>query len=319
MLNPRQLIHFQTALRHGNLHRAADELGISQPALSKSIQALEAQLDVKLFVRSARGVEPTPFGKAMSAHGEALVAELLAAEGTAAHFRGGFSRSLRMGAGPTFCNWLLPMAMREFRLRYPTTRVWISVSMRDDLARQLRAGDIDFYIGLANDDDRAGLRQDILYSDRLAVCCRPLHPLNHCGPVDVSELADFEWAFIRSQGRDLAHPELLKVFLENGLGPPKSAVETDSAALVYALVSQSDTLCLRPIPLGHRLESIGGLVELPVPPIFPRLARAITFRDPAGLTGADLAMVRILKEVTSGFETVDDSSEPAIRVVSGQG
>lgn len=299
MLNPRHLVHFQTALRHGNLHRAARDLGISQPALSKSIQALEVQLDGKLFVRSSRGVEPTPLGTALSAHAGVIVSELLAAEAAAAHFRGGSRRSLRMGSGPTFCDWLMPAAIGEFRRRFPTTRLLVSINLRDVLQRRLMAGEIDFYVGRLDETNRVGTSHEVLYKDRLAVCCRSGHPLNHGRPVEVADLAEYEWAFIESQGAALARPQLLRVFMEHGLGPPRTALETESTTLVYALARESDVLCLRPVFAGRRSVSIGGLVELPVPASFPHITRAIIHRDPAGFTGTDLAMLGILHEVAT--------------------
>ena len=300
MLNPRQLVHFQTALRHGNLHRAARDLGISQPALSKSIQALEAQLDGKLFVRSSRGVEPTPLGIALSAHAGVIVSELLAAEAAAAHFRGGSRRSLRMGSGPTFCDWLMPAAIGEFRRRFPTTRLLVTISLRDVLQQRLMAGEIDFYVGRLDEVNREGTAHEVLYEDRLAVCCRPDHPLNDGRSVEVADLAEYEWAFIESQGAALARPQLLRVFMDHGLGPPRTALETESTTLVYSLARESDVLCLRPVVAALGAGSVGGLVELPLPPIFPNITRAILYRDPAGLTGTDLAMLGILHEVATG-------------------
>jgi LysR family transcriptional regulator of abg operon len=63
-LELRQIHHFLAVVRHRNLGRAAEELNISQPALSKSIRRLEQLLQVKLVERHPRGVEPTDFGRA---------------------------------------------------------------------------------------------------------------------------------------------------------------------------------------------------------------------------------------------------------------
>lgn len=307
MLNPRQMIHFQAAARHGNLRRAAVELGISQPALSKSIHALEARLGVELLTRSTRGVETTAIGKALSAHGEVVAAELLAAEATLEQMRGGGAQSIRIGAGPTFADWLLPMAINRFRQRHPAIRVSVTVGLREQLLHALKTGSIDFFLGSAFESDTKGLRHEVLYSDRLAVCCRPGHPLSGRRTIELAELVEYDWAFIRLQKGGLAQEELLRALLAHGVKSPRTALESDSATLVFATVSQTDTLCLRPIPLGYRLHSIGGLVELSVPPIFQRQTRGLTYRVPSGLTAADRAMVRALKEITADFRLVDDA------------
>jgi len=307
MLNPRHLVHFRTVILHGNLRRAAEQLGISQPAITKSIKALEAQIDAQLFTRTNRGLEPTALGRALSSHAEVIVSELLAAEATTAHYRGGSRRSVRMGAGPTFSDWLMPLAASVFRRRFPTTRLLVTVGLRETLQKRLNAGEIDFYVARAESGSGNSATQEILFEDRLAVCCRPEHPLNSGRQIDVEELGSFDWAFIHSQGDGLAQPELMRVFAGRGLGPPKTALETDSATLVYALVRESNVLCLRPTFRGRKLDSIGGLVELPVPDIFPTVPRAIMFRDPRGLSPIDMAMVSILRDVATNLESGNDS------------
>ena len=301
MLNPRYLVHFRAVMLHGNLRRAAGQLGVTQPAISKSIRALEERIDAQLFVRSGRGLVPTPLAHALAAHAEVIAAELLAAEATTAHFRGGSRRSVRMGAGPTFSDWLMPAAAGVFRSRFPDARLLVTVGLRETLRKKLGAGEIDFYVGRAEAGSDNPGAQEFLFEDRLAVCCRPDHPLNHGRPIDVEELAGFDWAFIHSQGDGLAQPELMRVFTRRGLDPPRTALETDSATLVYALVRESNVLCLRPAFRDRKPGAVGGLVELPVPDIFPTVPRAIMFRDPHGLSSIDLAMVRILRDVAAGY------------------
>lgn len=300
-------------MRHGNLHRAAEELGITQPALSKSIRTLEDQLDSQVLIRSSRGVEPTPLGKALSTHAGVILSELRAAEATAKHYRGGSRRSLRMGAGPTFCDWLLPAAIGEFRRRYPTTRLRVTVERADTLQQRLQAGEIDFYIGRVDGATREGSRREVLYVDRLAVFCRPGHPLNTGRPVEVEQLADYEWAFIASHDLGLQQPLLLRAFIERGLDPPKTALETESTTLLYALARNSDVLCLRPMVVDRKIGSIGGLVELPVPPIFPDITRAVIYRESGELASTDLAMLGILREIASGKTELRSPGDAALQ------
>jgi len=301
MLNPRHLVHFRTVTLHKNLSRAAEQLGISQPAITKSIKALEAQIDAPLFTRTNHGLELTALGRELAVHAEVIFSELLAAEATTAHFRGGSRRSVRMGAGPTFSDWLMPLAASIFRRRFPTTRLMVTVGLRETLQKRLSVGEIDFFVAGVADRPGNSTTQEILFQDRLAVCCRPEHPLNTGREIKIEELACFDWAFIPSQGDGLAHPELMRVFAKLGLGTPKTALETDSATLVYALVRASNVLCLRPTFRGRKLEAITGLVELPVPQIFPTVHRAVFFRDPRGLSPSDMNMIGILREIATSF------------------
>jgi LysR family transcriptional regulator of gallate degradation len=165
----------------------------------------------------------------------------------------------------------------------------------------LRNGSIDFFLSQPFEAEQHGLDFEILYSDRLAVCARPGHPLAKEAHAEVAELAGFEWALIRDQMSGAAEDQLMKVFLENGMPPPKVTLESDSAPLVYATIANTDLLCLRPVPVGQMHTRIGGLVEIATPPIFPRLTRGLTYRNPSGLDSTATAMVRVIKEVSTGF------------------
>lgn len=175
------------------------------------------------------------------------------------------------------------------------------MGLRETLQKRLSVGEIDFYVGRADADGGTAMTQEILFEDRLAVCCRPEHPLNSGRQIEVEDLGSYDWAFIHSQGDGLAQPELMRVFARLGLGPPKTALETDSATLVYALVRESNVLCLRPTFSGQKLDAITGLVELPVPDIFPTVPRVIAFRDPSGLSPIDKSMIGILREITANL------------------
>ena len=68
----RRIQHFLAAVRHGNLTEAAATLEISQPALSKSIKALEKSIGARLLERGRFGVRPTPYGEALVARADGL-------------------------------------------------------------------------------------------------------------------------------------------------------------------------------------------------------------------------------------------------------
>jgi DNA-binding transcriptional LysR family regulator len=118
----RQLAHFVAAVEHGNIVRAADAVHLTQPALTKSIQKLEAALGVTLLARTPRGVSPTPFGeillryaRLMRTQGERAVAEIAAV-------KAGRRGHLALGVGMSFLGYLLPAVVAEVLDAHPGLR-----------------------------------------------------------------------------------------------------------------------------------------------------------------------------------------------------
>ncbi|MEM9351703.1 MAG: LysR family transcriptional regulator, partial [Planctomycetota bacterium] len=118
-----QLRQFLTVARVGNVTRAAEELAISQPALSRSIQRLEEAFGQPLFERKTRAVELTDAGVLLQSRSEEMLAIL---EDTKAQIADdGQSGRLRIGVIPTIAPYFLPDFLRRFREEYPAAEVVI--------------------------------------------------------------------------------------------------------------------------------------------------------------------------------------------------
>jgi len=100
MVDLKQLHYAVTLAKHRNFARAAAALDMSQPALSRSISGLEAELGVQLFTRGARGAEPTPFGERFLLRAALLLREAGELEREVRLIQGAETGSLRVGAGP---------------------------------------------------------------------------------------------------------------------------------------------------------------------------------------------------------------------------
>lgn len=107
------------AAEYGSINRAAAPLGLSQPALTRSIGRLEEIVGAKLLHRTSRGVVPTEFGKALIKHVQAIDSELHQASTTIDLLKGNIDGVITCGAGPVSMFYLLPAAVNEFRKRWP--------------------------------------------------------------------------------------------------------------------------------------------------------------------------------------------------------
>ncbi len=102
-MNLTRFEHFLAVARLRHYGRAAEVLGIGQPALSRSIQRLEAELGGALFERAARSIRPTALGEALMPQAEQLIAGMRQARQTAQSVVNGESRPLSIGA--TLAGW----------------------------------------------------------------------------------------------------------------------------------------------------------------------------------------------------------------------
>ncbi|MET9479271.1 LysR family transcriptional regulator [Streptomyces sp. NPDC006638] len=142
-VDTRLLRYFATVVEEGNLTRAAQRLYISQPALTKQIRQLEAQVGVDLFVRSRAGMAPTEAGEALAAHaGTVLTAWENALRATrAATTRA--ARTLRVGFVASAANERTPLIIADFARRRPGWRVRMRQTEWTDPTAGLATGDVD--------------------------------------------------------------------------------------------------------------------------------------------------------------------------------
>src|SRR5690606_33347569 len=140
----RHILHLATAARLGSLTAAAGELGISQPALSKSLRSFEQALGVRLLERGRFGVRPTRFGEAVIARGHVIEAEIRGvAEEIAALRRSGSVRVV-MGCGPSEATRLLPETLALFSRSHPEIRVTVLYGLNETLMPMVKRGEIEF-------------------------------------------------------------------------------------------------------------------------------------------------------------------------------
>ena len=137
---------FYTVANTGNISKAAQELYISQPAISKSIQKLEESVGCKLFSRSSRGVVLTDEGKLLYEHvSEAFETLTMGEEKLKRSIELGVGH-LKIGVSSTLCKYLLLPYLKEFIRQNPHISISISCQSTNDTLKLLEDNKID--IGL---------------------------------------------------------------------------------------------------------------------------------------------------------------------------
>jgi LysR family cys regulon transcriptional activator len=147
-MNLQQLRFVQETARHNfNLTHAAQAIGTSQPALSRGILELEAELGVDIFVRHGkRMLGLTEPGKAILARAQRVLAEVQGIERVTADFRARDAGELRIATTHTQARYVLPSVIREFRKRYPAVRLTLVQGNPRQITQSLLGREVDFAI-----------------------------------------------------------------------------------------------------------------------------------------------------------------------------
>lgn len=271
-IDARPLAHLAAAVRCGSLTAAAAELGLTQPALSRSIRALEHQLGVRVLERGRFGVAPTPAGEVLVARHRAIEIELRAAAEEIDAIRGAHRGRVVVGCGPSEATRLLPMALEALHAVEPGLKVTVLYGLNEALMPMVHRGEVDFALSsvprTASDPQ---LQHETLHTDSAVVVAHADHPLAARRSVRPAELTGQRWVLARRH--ELERRALDELFLQAGLKPIDAQIETTSAVLMKAVVLQGRHLSFLPREMIH-WEERAGLLR-PIPVVAPAWARAV--------------------------------------------
>ena len=253
----------------GSVRAASREIGIAQPAITRSIQELEHELGVALFERRARGVVPTTMGEAFIRRARNIDQELLRARDEIAQMRGMTHGSVRVALSMVPHMALLPDALRPFRMRYPEVRLDIIDAVFPTVAADVTDGRIDCYIGPPPEQLPEGLLIEKLFDNSRVILGRKGHP--RTSAKSLSELVEAEWVTTSITAR--AEHELGPLFEQHLLPPPTLVMQAHSALTLIVALLYSDLLTMLPVqwmkfPLTRdALQAIHVREVLAAPPI----------------------------------------------------
>lgn len=142
-INPNHLVTFQKVVSAGSFSLAAEQLGISQPAVSQQMRDLERRLQVRLIERTGRQVGPTPAGTALLAHASRIGIALADAEAQMMQFQDQPGGRVKIGAGATACIHLLPPLLQQLKRLHPSVTILVSTGNTKDIVRRVEENSLD--------------------------------------------------------------------------------------------------------------------------------------------------------------------------------
>jgi DNA-binding transcriptional LysR family regulator len=240
-INSRRLTHLIALAEEGSFARAAERVHLSQPALSRSIQTLEEELDTKLFDRAARGVAITAAGRMLVERARRVLFETRClfrdVELLKAHELG----EVTIGLGPYAAVVVLPDLLVEFSRRFPKIKISIELGDGEALIEKLRAEQLDFLVT----DRRVPPATPDVTVQRLprhvgGWFARPGHPLLSRGAVPVAALREFPLVSVTLPAfmKDAVH-RLLKIRSHEEI---PLQVKCNDVAVLKEVVAQTDAV-----------------------------------------------------------------------------
>jgi DNA-binding transcriptional LysR family regulator len=174
-MDTRQLAAFCAVVERRSFSQAADRLGVTQPAVSLQVRALEKRLGTQLLDRSGRRVEPTEAGWRLYRGAQRMLAleGQLVAE-VAATGEGALAGDLVLGASTGPAAVAIPVALAEFQRQNPDVRVFLTVSDTHSVVERVAARELELGIVGAARRHR-GVRFEPFFSDQVILACPPSH------------------------------------------------------------------------------------------------------------------------------------------------
>lgn len=269
MITLARLRQVVTLAEHGAFGKAATTLGISQPALTKSIQTLEAALGVRLFDRNARGVVLTHFGQLVVSHTRALVAregELLRDIQLLAGLEVGHL-DVALGPFPSVISGYA--AAGRVMAAHPKLQIALHVANWREVAHAVIEKHAELGIAELSEamlNDR--FDTEVVGQHRARVFCRPGHPLLQAKHVTLATLLEFPWAHTRIPPRvaaALPQEPVRAGRIDAFTGDFVPAVETDVPMQLGRLVADNDVLAFGVFSMVESELESGQIAHLPTP------------------------------------------------------
>lgn len=259
----RNLRLIDAVAREGSLLRAAQSMNMTQSAITKALQEVEATAGIRLFERSNRGTLPTPYGEAMIAHARVILTQIHHADQELADLRDGTSGTVAIGTLLSAAVELLPNAIAQVLETRPNLTIRLVEGTNDSLMPQLRSGALDLVVGrLPVFRQRDGIRQEPLMADDARIVARKGHPLSQRRHLTLAQLLDCHWILPRQE--TTLRRQIDEAFRQEGLNPPICGVESVSVLANRALLMNANYLAVWPVRLAESEAGRGLVSILPV-------------------------------------------------------
>lgn len=272
MITLRHIEIVRTLDQHRHFGRAAEALGITQSALTRALQGLETDLEVRLFDRGTGFPEPTMFGRILLEWGEPVIRSMDTLSREIRLAKGLEVGEITVVAGTFPSELWVPLSLGRLATAFPNVRCRLRSSESRRAVKEVLNGSADIAVGdLVEVRGLDDLAFEKLITVKVALFCRPGHPLLRHKAIKEMDLADFPLAGPRPSHYS---SEVMDSVGDNrALTTPKSGgfvprIWVESFAAMRHVVMVSDAISWAPIPLLEpywRRRELAHLVMKPAP------------------------------------------------------
>lgn len=292
----RQLEYFVRVAELGSFSRAAVELDVAQPALSRQVRLLEVELRQNLLVRNGRGAVPTEAGKTLLEHGRGILHQVQRAREDLGRLRGGLSGRVAVGLPNGVARVLTVPLTRAFREQMPDARLAVSEGLSHSLEAGLVSGRLDIAVLYNAQPTREIDATPLLEEDLLLVRARPpgLHEDPPPGPVALADVVEVPLIIP-------TRPNAFRMHVESAMAAigakPNVVLEIDGVAAILDLVRDGAGCAIlsRHALLNSMRPSAFTAQRIGDPPLRIRLSLATSLQRPA--TPVQQATSKLIREV----------------------
>jgi DNA-binding transcriptional LysR family regulator len=232
----------------GSMGRAAAELAMSQPVVSKAIADLEHVLGVSLLDRSARGAEPTIYGRELLRCSVSVFDELRHGVEALQFLSDQSGGELHFGCTEGGAAGFVPAVIDALVAKYPQLRFNVETADPATLVERLRQREIEFAIGAAPDRTSDDIELDTLFNERFVVMAGQANPWTKKRNIALADLVGERW--ILQPPTSIAGIHAAAAFRACGLEPPLAQVTSFSVPLTHQLLTTGRYLALLAVAMA---------------------------------------------------------------------
>jgi DNA-binding transcriptional LysR family regulator len=298
MLDSRRLRVLCEVARHGSFSAAADALGYTQPAVSRQIAVLEAEVGAVLVRRVPQGAVLTDAGRLLSERGAAVLSDLQDMEEELRALLGLEAGTLRLATFASAAGSIVPRAVALFRDNHPEVELTVEMYDPDESIPRLRAGEFDLALSHdpRDDPERRGQADDLdvvpLFEDPMYVALPSGHALCGAAGLSMSDFSAEPWML--ATGRTCPDARLFMRACHDAGFEPRIAFQNDDYGAILGFVAAGVGVALVPDMATRAVRGDVVIRELdPAPP-----SRPISVILPSGYRSpAAAAMLGVLRDV----------------------
>ena len=296
-LKTRQLMLLAAMEEEGNVRRAADVLGMTQPAASRLLKELEDVLEVRLFDRTPHGMHATLYGEVMIRHARMVLSNLDQAHNEISALRAGLAGQVQIGSIAAAAATMVPLAIARVKALYPQLQIWLQVETSNMMLPLIAEGHLDIMIGRVLErqgEFKDTVRYEPIAEEPLCVVVRPGHPLEQATGLTMHDIVNAGWV-LHPPGSVLRH-RFDMVFSQIGLSSPQNVVNTNNILAISGILLQSDMLAVMPEEVARQYEEFGTLKRLAIELPFRMDAFGIITRQTQLLSPAATVVLQALHD-----------------------